>query len=195
MKTVKTMAWAGILMLGTAPIMMVQAAEENATSDNKKATTDVTATVQGGDIFLKDMTPSFDFEFNLGKALKSDDTLEEMLTAAPKENETFTAKIIDLRGVDTKWSLQASLDKFNENGNKDSMNQAQITFHVNGQTVDLVAGADAVPVASGGGEGALDTSLAVETVQMQVPVKNLHQGTYTSKINWELADVDTGNNE
>ncbi|MDG6120234.1 WxL domain-containing protein [Lactococcus formosensis] len=155
------------------------------------AKTVIATDIVGGEVTLDSFAPSFTFEFNLKDAWTGVKSLKKLdvSAGASEGKDKFSGQITDLRGVDSKWKLVASLDKFLESGNKDSINSSNISFKLNGKVKTLLPDGQSQEMLTGGGEGALDTSVDVADTKMEIVVEHAHNHVYTSSINWELQDT------
>lgn len=173
-------------------------AEENEETPNVLTTkqTVIGTDIKGGDITLDAFGSAFTFEFNLNDAKTGAKSEKELQAIAgnssdpeSKGRDSFSGQITDLRGVDSKWKLVASLDKFKEFGNKDSINSSNVSFKLNGEVKTLKPDGQSVEMLNGGGEGALDTEVNVTNTTMNIVVEHAHKNLYQSNINWELQDT------
>ena len=194
--TLGCMVVLGTSMVGNTTIVNAEEGENN-TPEQKEPlaseTTKINTTITGGDITIGFKQDTMQFGFDLKEARSQEKTEKSKAELTSEADTALSGLVVDLRGVDTKWQLNAKLDKFSVKKQHDSINNSSIQFNAgNSESIKLEPGKAEVPVTNGGGTGALDTELAFKDFVMTIPVEHSYAGKdITSSITWDLVDAPT----
>ncbi|EGO5243402.1 hypothetical protein E0T48_002704 [Enterococcus faecalis] len=196
--TIGCIAVLGMVAVGNTTVVNAEEEENNTPEQNESLTSETTkinTTINGGDITIGFNRYTMNFAFDLKEAASIDKFAKSKEELTSNADTELSGLVVDLRGVDTKWQLNAKLDKFSvdKQHEDDSINNSSIQFNAgNSESIKLEPGKTEVPVTNGGGSGALDTELAFKDFEMTIPVEHSYAGkNIKSVITWNLVDAPT----